>query len=212
MTSLLSDDDDVMAAEYVLGVTDIAARQAAEARARRDPAFAARIVDWEVHFSGLNPEFADVPTPDLIGKIEARLFPAAPKRVGWARFWGLGPAVAVLAVAAWFAFVPGTPDLTATLAPQAQGVSYQAALTGNELTITRVAGIDADSTHDYELWIIRGKDAPVSLGVLSPEGQRLTLANVGEGMVLAVTLEPKGGSPSGAPTGPVVAAGPLTRA
>ena len=214
MTSL-SDDDDVMAAEYVLGVTDIAARQTAEARARRDPVFAARIVEWEAHFSGLNPEFASVPVPDLMPQIEARLFPQAPKGVKgsrWRRFWGVGPAVAVLAVAAWFAFVPGAPDLTAILAPQTQGVSYQAALTGSELTITRVAGEAADSTHDYELWIIRGKDAPVSLGVLSAEGERLTLANVGEGMVLAVTLEPKGGSPTGAPTGPIVAAGPLTRA
>jgi len=206
------DDDDEMAAEYVLGVTDIAARQAAEARAKRDPAFAARIVDWEVHFSGLNSEFASVPAPDLMPQIEARLFPKAPKTPRWQRFWGVGPAVAVLAVAAWFAFVPGAPDLTATLAPQAQGVSYQAALTGSELTITRVAGADADSTHDYELWIIRGKDAPVSLGVLPAEGGRLTLTDFGEGMVLAVTLEPKGGSPTGNPTGPIVAAGPLTRA
>ena len=208
----LSDDDDVMAAEYVLGVTDIAARQAAEARARRDPGFAARIVDWEVHFSDLNPEFASAPVPDLMPQIEARLFPQPAKASRWQRFWRVGPAVAILAVAAWFAFVPGAPDLTAILAPQAQGVSYQAALTGSELTITRVAGEAADSTHDYELWIIRGKDAPVSLGVLSAEGERLTLADVGEGMVLAVTLEPKGGSPTGAPTGPIVAAGPLTRA
>jgi len=118
--------------------------------------------------------------------------------------------VAVLAVAGWFAFVPGKPELTATLAPQAQGVSFQAAVTAGELTITPVSGVPADASHDYELWIIRGKAAPVSLGVIPAEGERLTLADVAEGMVLAVTLEPKGGSPTGVATGPIVAAGPLT--
>ena len=208
----LPDDDDLKAAEYVLGVTGLAERQAAEAQARRDPAFAARIAEWEAHFAGLDTEFASAPAPDLMPKIEARLFPKAARGSRWQRFWGVGPAIAVLALAAWFAFIPGRPDLTAVLATQAQGVSYQAALTGGELTITRVAGEPADGTHDYELWIIRGKDAPVSLGVLPAEGGRLTLADVGEGMVLAVTLEPKGGSPTGAPTGPIVAAGPLQRA
>ena len=33
-----------------------------------------------------------------------------------------------------------------------------------------------------------------------------------EGAVLAVSLEPKGGSTTGAPTGPILALGPLTRA
>jgi anti-sigma-K factor RskA len=211
MTSL-PDDDDIKAAEYVLGVTGLAERQAAEAQARRDPAFAARIAEWEAHFSGLDAEFAGVPAPDLMPKIEARLFPKPARGSRWQRFWGIGPAFAVLALAAWFAFVPGQPELNAILAPQMQGVSYQAAFSGDELTITRVAGEAPDSAHDFELWIIRGKDAPVSLGVLPAEGERLTLKDVGEGMVLAVTLEPKGGSPTGVATGPIVAAGPLTRA
>jgi anti-sigma-K factor RskA len=216
MTSLLSDDDDLMAAEYVLGVTDIAARQAAEARAKRDPAFAARIADWEAHFAGLNAEMAEVPAPDLMPQIEARLFPQGPSplRQGsrWARFWGFGPALAAVVLAAWFAFVPTKPELVAILAPQAQGVSYKAALTAGELTITMVAGQAPDDTHDYELWIIRGTAAPVSLGVLPADGERITLADAGDGAVLAVTLEPKGGSPTGQPTGPIVAAGPLQKA
>jgi anti-sigma-K factor RskA len=34
---------------------------------------------------------------------------------------------------------------------------------------------------------------------------------LGEGAALAISLEPKGGSPTGAPTGPVVALGALKR-
>ena len=211
MTAPVSEEDDLKAADYVLGVTDLAERHAAEAQAKRDPAFAARIAVWEAHFSGLDAEFAAAPAPDLMPRIEARLFPKPARGTSWQRFWALGPAVAVLVLAAWFAFIPGPPDLTAVLAPQAQGVSYKAAFTGDELTLTRVSGEAPDAAHDFELWIIRGKTAPVSLGVLSADGQRLTLADVGEGMVLAVSLEPKGGSPTGAPTGPIVAAGPLLR-
>jgi anti-sigma-K factor RskA len=211
MTAPLPDDDDLAAAEYVLGATDLAARQAAEVRARREPAFAARIAAWEAHFAGLNNDFAPVPAPDLMPRIEARLFPTPPRGSRWQRFWAIGPALAVLVLAAWFAFIPGPPDLTATLAPQAQGVSYLAALTGGDLTISRISGAPPDAAHDFELWIIRGTDAPVSLGVLPTDGRRLTLTDVGEGMVLAVSLEPKGGSPTGAPTGPILALGPLQR-
>ncbi|UXN74014.1 anti-sigma factor [Devosia sp. A8/3-2] len=66
---------------------------------------------------------------------------------------------------------------------------------------------------DFELWAIQGGNNPVSMGVI-PANQRSTvsitpevMAGWGEGSVLAITLEPKGGSPSGAPTGPIVAKG-----
>ncbi|TIR45483.1 MAG: anti-sigma factor, partial [Mesorhizobium sp.] len=68
---------------------------------------------------------------------------------------------------------------------------------------------------DFELWMIEGKNAPVSMGVI-PAGQtaRMTISpavqeRLAQGAVLAVSLEPAGGSPTGQPTGPVVAAGDL---
>lgn len=68
-----------------------------------------------------------------------------------------------------------------------------------------------------ELWLIPEGGAPASLGVVSndsshsvevPEG---LLAALVAGSTLAVTLEPEGGAPQGAPTGPVVASGTLQR-
>ncbi|TIX96857.1 MAG: anti-sigma factor, partial [Mesorhizobium sp.] len=68
---------------------------------------------------------------------------------------------------------------------------------------------------DFELWMIEGKNAPVSMGII-PAGQiaHMTIApavqeKLAQGAVLAVSLEPAGGSPTGQPTGPVVAAGDL---
>ncbi|RUV37751.1 anti-sigma factor, partial [Mesorhizobium sp. M7A.F.Ca.MR.148.00.0.0] len=64
-------------------------------------------------------------------------------------------------------------------------------------------------------WMIEGKNPPVSMGVIptgatahivvSPAAQQ----KLAQGAVLAVSLEPSGGSPTGQPTGPVVAAGDL---
>ena len=63
---------------------------------------------------------------------------------------------------------------------------------------------------------IEGANAPKSMGVI-PINQRVdvpvksdVLAGFGPGVTLAITLEPKGGSPTGGPTGPVVAAGKAT--
>jgi anti-sigma-K factor RskA len=66
-----------------------------------------------------------------------------------------------------------------------------------------------------ELWLIPADGRPRSLGVISLGGaQRVAVPDtilqlVAEGATLAVSLEPVGGSPTGAPTGPVVATGKL---
>ena len=58
---------------------------------------------------------------------------------------------------------------------------------------------------DYELWmILKGKDAPVSLGLL-PKSGTLELPkhiefDATEISLLAISLEPLGGSPNGSPT------------
>ena len=65
----------------------------------------------------------------------------------------------------------------------------------------------APENHDYELWIVRG-DTPISLGVMHADakGSAAVLADGFEpGDALAVTVEDRGGSPTGAPTSdPVV--------
>ncbi|GAA1775873.1 anti-sigma factor [Leucobacter iarius] len=59
----------------------------------------------------------------------------------------------------------------------------------------------AASGHDYELWIVRG-DRPISLGVVRPDGSRAAVIAKGfrPGDTVAVTVEDRGGSPTGAPT------------
>ena len=71
---------------------------------------------------------------------------------------------------------------------------------------------------DYELWALPKGRAPVSLGVLPAEGtttrtltaiQKEALASSSQ---VAVSIEPRGGSPSGQPTGDIVFTAPLRAA
>lgn len=69
-----------------------------------------------------------------------------------------------------------------------------------------------------ELWVIEGNNPPRSLGVIDISAgaahaiPRELLAGLKAGAVLAISIEPVGGSTTGAPTGPVIATGALSAA
>jgi anti-sigma-K factor RskA len=210
------DDDLSLAGEYVLGVLDAADRARVEARIKADPAFAAEITAWERHFEGLNDGFAAVPAPDLMPKIEARLFGRAEQRRResfWSRFvLGAGLATAMLLAAVLVIRdppLPGGPVLTATLAAEGAGLTFDARFADGTLTVTRTAGEGAPAGQAHELWVIVGEAAPVSLGLLEQATFTRALDALPQGAVLAVSLEPAGGSPTGAPTGPVLVTGAI---
>lgn len=210
---LLSPDEDadLLAAEYVLGTLDLAERGGAEARARVDAGFAARVNAWENRLADLNDDYDPVPAPDLLPKIEARLFPQAAKRGWFSGFAGFGMAtLAALALVAFLILQPTPPSMTATLVADASPLRYEAVITGDEMTLTQIAGSAAEAGRDYQLWLITGQNAPVSLGLVKGSLITMKAPTAEAGSVLAISLEPAGGSPTGGPTGPVVAAGALT--
>ena len=62
-----------------------------------------------------------------------------------------------------------------------------------------------DAAHAFELWVIAG-GKPSPLGLLTPEPGHALMVQaslVPPGGVLAISVEPSGGSPTGLPTGPV---------
>jgi anti-sigma-K factor RskA len=72
-----------------------------------------------------------------------------------------------------------------------------------------------DEGKSAELWVIEGKNPPRSLGVIDIKGPNAHVIGAGQlqglqsGATLAISIEPYGGSPTGLPTGPVVASGTL---
>lgn len=72
-------------------------------------------------------------------------------------------------------------------------------------------GLTPDQAHSYELWLIEGKNAPKPMGLVDAKtgADRRVGTNMAVGATFAVSREPVGGSPTGAPTGPVLYSGPL---
>ncbi len=214
------EEDDLLAAEYVLGVLSLPDRAMAEARLRADAAFVTRVNAWEAHLEGLNDEFADAPAPDLMPAIEARLFPqAAPQNAaqhaapsgGWfTRIFGLGLAtLTAAAVTAFLLLSPPAPSFKATLTADASPLRYEATVVGDTITLALLGGAAAEPGYVHELWLIVGNDAPISLGLLTAPTVSLPAIAASAGAVLAISLEPAGGSTTGAPTGPVLVTGTL---
>jgi anti-sigma-K factor RskA len=225
--------DDVVAAEYVLGVLPADERVTATRRIDSDTPFA-RIVDkWEVYFSPLGVAYQPVEAPAGVKPaVDRRLFtagaaptPQTPARGGLLSslgFWR-GLAAAALAALVLYIVVPlvippvqvPTARLIASLAPNQSDVSYLAVFdpASGEVSLSHVSG-ERGADRDYELWMVEGQNAPVSMGVI-PAGDSVRLpvrpdvkAKLAKGIALAISLEPKGGSPNGKPT-QVVAVGGL---
>ena len=220
----------VLIAEYVLGLLDPATHARVERQVEADPALRAERDFWVARFGALDGDFAEVTPPaHVLDRIERRLF-AEPVKAGWwdslALWRGLAGAAAAVALLA-IGFNLMTPrfdagqmavQLVAALqAQEGSGVEFVAVYdeARGQVRITSLRG-EAVPDRDFELWYINGEQPPVSMGII-PVDQRLeipldaaTRADIGPGTVLAVTLEQAGGSPTGAPQGPVVAAGAAT--
>jgi anti-sigma-K factor RskA len=221
--------DDMVAAEYVLGVLPADERRAAARRIDAEPDFARLVDQWEVRLSPMAAAYPEVEAPASVkAALDRRLFAGASPtaRSSWwssLAFWR-GLAVGSLAALALYIAVPylsppaQTPPqrLVASLAAEGSDVRYLALYDPERgaVGLSHVSGERA-SGRDFELWMIEGNNPPVSMGVI-PAGPTAHIEisteareKLGSGAVLAVSLEPAGGSPTGQPTGPVVAAGDL---
>lgn len=203
------DQDEALAAEYVLGVLPLPDRMAAEARMRTDDGFAAMVTAWENRLAALNDGYAEAPPPpDGLARIEARLFPRERRRrplLGWIA--GALTAAAVVVLALVRLPLPDPARVVAQLGAEGSSLRFEARFDGDELTVIRLEGNPAPSGQVQELWLIAPDAAPVSLGLLADAALTVPYPEVPNGWTLAVSVEPAGGSPTGTPTGPVVAAG-----
>jgi anti-sigma-K factor RskA len=211
---------DRLAAEYVLGTLTGGARRRFDALLPAHPTLRRAVADWEARLLPMALKAAALP-PD------ARVWRAIERELGWTapamaspwrlRFWQLLATAAVVA-----AVVLGTVPLRApTAAPMivvlhaTQGSeALVAGLSADrrQLTIQPLQKVALTADRSLELWALKKDGPPASLGVIAAD--RLTAVDKHalpkDTKGLAVTLEPLGGSPHGAPTGPVLFVGDLT--
>jgi anti-sigma-K factor RskA len=217
--------DELSAAEYALGVLAGAERAAAAQRIARDRAFAALVAAWEERFAPWAAEIPEVaPPPQVWERIAAQL-PGA-ERQGL-RFWqslvfwrsfGIVSALAAacLAVLLYLSAASQQATLVASIEGGGQRI-FIAVIDVKRATIAVVpATYRPDPTRVPELWLIPPGGKPLPLGILpSDRATQIAIpATVADqarrDAGLAVSLEPRGGSPTGQPTGPVIGSGKLT--
>jgi anti-sigma-K factor RskA len=223
---------DRLAAAYVTGTLRGPARRRFEALLPAHPLLRGAVREWQARLMPLTAGIApEQPSPQVWQRIEARIGGGAavaePGAAPWRSklaFWRSLAAlasVATLGLAVLLASPgPVQPPIVVVLnatAPGGEGgvipASFVASISGDGRTVVAkpIANVALQSDRVLELWAAAGKNPPRSLGLIAANGATVVQrAKLPPGTDhLAVSLEPPGGSPTGAPTGPVLAVGNL---
>lgn len=218
----LGNNDEDLAAEYVLGVLDADTRQQVSKRIENDIAFAGVVSSWEEHLSGLNTGYEEIRAPaSAKAAIDRELFATSTRQSDGALGFLTRFRIPILIAVLVFAFAPRVMNYISSTQEQLlytsqiaslEGfdVAFEAKLTDAGLTVTQSKGA-TPTDKDYELWLVLADGPVLSLGVISGELNREGL-DIPEDSKFAISVEPIGGSPTGVATGPVVALGPLLKA
>lgn len=213
---------DALAGEYVLGTLD--ARDAAEVTAALETDVALRdaVEAWAARLAPLT-ELAppEAPPPGLWDRIAAALDgprAARPTASRLWRFWAIGATAAVAALAGLL-IVRAAPEprLMTVLLTQSDQPAWLVEAEGGALRLAALNPQPVPSDRVMQLWALpQGATAPTSLGLLPGPDARLTVTPATirpePGMLIEITLEPPGGSPTGRPTGPILFIGRLAAA
>jgi anti-sigma-K factor RskA len=221
-----------LAAEYVLGTLKGGARRRFEAWMHPDAALRATVGRWQDRLMPLAELGQPVAPPARVWSGIERRLGLAP-RAPWWQFWRVdaarpwagiafaasGAAMVLAVLLATRAGAPGeAPQQVAALtdaqAHTALVVTADARRGRLEVRVAPDLRVPDDRT--LQLWAITRAGKPRSLGILPDKrGAELALDARAIGpdvMLLAISLEPKGGSPDpNGPTGPVLYKGAWTR-
>lgn len=222
---------DQRAGEYVLGLLRGMERAQFEAEMARDPALARAVAFWEDRLAplALAAAPATMPAPSLWSAIEAAIGPAQPV-ASWrdrlAALWnnaGLWRSVGALAIAAALVLVvirpfhrAAPPPSMVALLNQGSKPLFTVSLRENgSAQILPLGHVAPPAGKVWELWAVAKGVKPVPIGFLQSGPTRLPAGDIPAslrkpGVLIAVTVEQPGGSPTGTPTMPIVFDGPLS--
>jgi anti-sigma-K factor RskA len=211
-----------LAAQYVLGTLRGPARRRFERYCARDTQALNAVRLWEDRLVDLLAGVVPVAPSALVWeriKFRVRRDSTKPPKKPFATFgnWRFAAAAGIAALAIafglWSGFGPDRTVAFANFRDQQQGQLWNIEVTRSrdELRVAAAEDLKLDPARAYELWALPGAGAaPVSLGLMPKSGrgtldlndaQRLALSRSRQ---VAISLEPPGGSPTGAPTGPVL--------
>jgi anti-sigma-K factor RskA len=233
-----SDQDHLRYAEYALGVLDVNARADVAQEKLVNEQAATAVALWQRQLAPLAEDIGEIAPPAHLWpairqtlKLDAP--PRLPERASlWEnlRLWqwiGVGASLVAAACLVVLVVAPLQPPsvvakgLMVSTLKQDNGVAgWTATLDPDRKQIIVVAASPGAVAPDRstELWLIPQGRKPVPVGVFA-QGAVITLslsadllAQLGPTAILAVSVEPLGGSPTGQPTGQVVATGAISGA
>lgn len=220
---------DRLAAEYALGTLHGGARRRFESLLPAHAGLQRAVAEWQARLAPLADSVTPVqPSPAVWARLERSLFGAERAAVaagpGWRRL-GLWQGMAAFATLAALGLAlvvsqppPVAPPIVIVLDANADAVGAQPARfvasvapDGRALVLRPISPLTLDAGRALELWSVPGTGAPRSLGVVSPDEATTVLRSrlLDDTAAFAVSIEPSGGSPTGAPTGPIVSVGKL---
>ncbi|VVN21041.1 anti-sigma factor domain-containing protein [Pseudomonas fluorescens] len=210
-----------LAADYAIGLMSSATRRRFEQLLLDDAALRAELAQWQESLVRLTESLPEHPVPDRVwhgitARIEPQVLHVPEKRPFW-NWLQVSAVLCSIVVLVFLGSLYNRDDaryratlLTADAQPALKVEAHADYLQVEPLTL---AAVDADRS--LELWAIPADGKPISLGVIPAGGKGKVELNeaqkvlIGKPIALAVSLEPKGGSPTGQPTGPVLYQGAL---
>lgn len=216
---------------YVLGLLRGDERRAFEADMAVDPVLASEVLAWEERLLplalGIPPVDPDAPVWQAIEQgiaAPARSVAPSHRRAGWRDwFWdnllvwrglgALGVAAAIGLAVLLPRPVPG-PSMVAVLSAKTGPVFTVAMRADGAMNIAPVGHAAPPPGKVWQLWVVAKGEKPVPIGFVQPGHTTLPPNDVPAHLrepeaLIAVTVEPPGGSPTGLPDTPIVFSGPL---
>jgi anti-sigma-K factor RskA len=235
----MSDDDEILAAEYVLGTLEADERTVFASVLTYDSAKRASVAEWEARLAPLGVVVPEIEPPRGVwDQIAETLFgtPGAPRlalvegglgvddtaRLRRSRNFWRGFSLASGALAASLAILVAEREIVrrwgeppSYVAVVNRGGDAPALIVRVDLAkgqvFVRPVATEVPAGKSLELWYIGAGKAPRSMGLIDSGPVRVPLPDGAkvDTATFAVTVEPEGGSPTGGPTGPIVYSGQL---
>lgn len=210
---------ELLAAEYVMGTLVGQARARFERLLSHNRILRLEVAQWEERLHQLNYVAPVQPPRRVWRKIQKELKTeqlggrAAQTRTRWWKGYAALASV-MLVITAAALLMPREPatmhsDYISVMHTDSQEPAWiiRFDTRSQSIYIETLRTMQPARDRNFELWLLQADGTPVSLGLLPEKGsqsQRISASDFSENKGLAVSIEPLGGSTTGAPTGPVV--------
>jgi anti-sigma-K factor RskA len=234
-----NDRNDLRYAEYVLGVLETDARVRVARELQTSETARTEVANWQRRLYPLGSEIAECDPPSRVWRRICRALghkAVLSTRNDWLiqwwenlNFWRwLGLSAGALATACLLLLLLPREIATSARSQMAYlsavvkqpsgevGWTVTVDVGHGRMVVVPAAPQSTAPGRAPELWLIPAGQKPIAVGIIGAHSPMVLVlspalvAKLHPASTLAVSLEPPGGSPTGQPTGPVIASGPVT--